>query len=197
MFQRRSQTCYFFPLQVICSFCLETFRVLYSSSKLNYARITCYIHVFWSSFLELYESFQSVDMGFFSWLREIIFYFNRIIFYYFLITGSPPSIPFLSSRTSNILKLDIPGSVLQVFYICCCCSVAKLCPTLWDPVICSTPSFPVLHCLSEFAQTHVHWVSDAIQPSHPLFSLSPPAFYLSQHQGNSLIFSTESALHIG
>ena len=48
---------------------------------------------------------------------------------------------------------------------------------------CSTPSFPVLCYLPEFAQTHVHWVGDAIQPSHPLLSLSPPAFNLSQHHG--------------
>ena len=65
---------------------------------------------------------------------------------------------------------------------CCCCSVAKLCLTLSDPMDCSTPGFPVLHYLPEFAQTHVHWVSDAIQPSHPLSSPSP-AFNLSQHQG--------------
>ena len=44
-------------------------------------------------------------------------------------------------------------------------SVAKSCPTLWDPMDCSTPGFPVLHCLLEFAQVHIHWVSDAIQPS--------------------------------
>ena len=48
---------------------------------------------------------------------------------------------------------------------------------------CSTPGFPVLHDLPEFAQTHVHWFSDAIQPSHPLSPPSPPAFNLSQHQG--------------
>ena len=45
---------------------------------------------------------------------------------------------------------------------CCCCSIAKSCPTLWDPMDCSTPGFPVFHYLSELAQTHVHWVSDAI-----------------------------------
>ena len=54
----------------------------------------------------------------------------------------------------------------------CCCSVAKSCPTLCDPVNCSMPGFPVLHYLPEFAQTHVHWVSDAIQPSHPLSHLN-------------------------
>ena len=49
-----------------------------------------------------------------------------------------------------------------------CCSVTQLCPTLWDPVDWSPPGFPVLHYLLEFAQIHVHWVSDAIRPSCPL-----------------------------
>ena len=62
-----------------------------------------------------------------------------------------------------------------------CCSVAKLCPTVCDPMNCSTPGFSVLHYLPEFAQTHVHWVGDAIQPFHPLSSHSPLAFNLSQH----------------
>ena len=62
-------------------------------------------------------------------------------------------------------------------------SVAQLCLTLCDPVDCSSPGLPVQHQLPEFTQTHVHWVSDAIQPSHPLSSPSPPAFNLSQHQG--------------
>ena len=62
-------------------------------------------------------------------------------------------------------------------------SVAQLCPTLCDPMNRSTPGHPVHHQLPEFTQTHVHRVSDAIQPSHPLLSPSPPAFNLSQHQG--------------
>ena len=62
-------------------------------------------------------------------------------------------------------------------------SVAQPCSTLCDPMDCNTPGLPVHHQLLEFTQTHVHWVSDAIQPSHPLSSLSPPAFNLSQHQG--------------
>ena len=61
-------------------------------------------------------------------------------------------------------------------------SVAQLCPTLCDPIDCSMPGFPVHHQLLELAQTHVHRVSDAIQPSHPLSSPFPPAFNLSQHQ---------------
>ena len=58
---------------------------------------------------------------------------------------------------------------------------------------CSTPGFPVHHQLPEPTQTHVYWVGDAIQPSHPLLSPSPPAFNHSQHQ---VAFSNESALHI-
>ena len=54
-------------------------------------------------------------------------------------------------------------------------SVAQSCPTLCDPMNCSTPGLPVHHQLPEFIQTHVHWVSDAIQPSHPLSSPYPPA----------------------
>ena len=57
---------------------------------------------------------------------------------------------------------------------------------------CSMPGFPVFHCLSEFAQTHVHWVSGAIQPSHPLSSPSLPAFNLSQHQD---LFQWASSSH--
>ena len=69
------------------------------------------------------------------------------------------------------------------FCFCCCCSVANSCPTFCDPMNCNTPGFPVLHCLPEFAQTHVHWVSDAIQLSHPLSPPSPLILNLFQHQG--------------
>ena len=55
-----------------------------------------------------------------------------------------------------------------------CCSVAKSCPTLCDLINCNMPSFPVPHCLPYFAQVHVHWISDNIQPSNPLPSPSPP-----------------------
>ena len=62
-------------------------------------------------------------------------------------------------------------------------SVAQSCLTLWNPMDCSMPDFPVHHQLPELIQTHVHWVSGAIQPSYPLSPPSPPAFNLSQHQG--------------
>ena len=71
-------------------------------------------------------------------------------------------------------------------------SVAQSCPALCDPMDCSTPGLPVHHLPRELTQTHVHWVSDAIQPSYPLLSPSPPVFYLSQHQS----LSNESALSI-
>ena len=62
-------------------------------------------------------------------------------------------------------------------------SVAQSCPIICDPMNCSTPGCPI-HCqLQESTQTHVHWVGDAIQPSHALSSPSPPALNLSQHQG--------------
>ena len=61
-------------------------------------------------------------------------------------------------------------------------SVTQLCPTPCNPMDCSTPGLPVHHQLLELAQTHVHRVSDAIQPSHPLLSPSPPTFNLSNHQ---------------
>ena len=73
------------------------------------------------------------------------------------------------------------------------CSVQFNCSVMsdWDSMDCSTPGFTVHHQLLELTQTHVHQISDAIQPSHPLSSPCPPAFNLSQHR----VFSNESVLH--
>ena len=71
-------------------------------------------------------------------------------------------------------------------------SVAQLCPTLCDPMNCSTPGLPVHHQLPEFTQTHVHRIGDAIQPSHPLSSPFPPAPNPSQHQS---LFQSVNSLH--
>ena len=71
-------------------------------------------------------------------------------------------------------------------------SVVQSCPTFCDPMNHSKPGLPVHHQLLEFTQTHVHQVGDAIQPSHPLSSPSPPAPNPSQHQ----VFSNESTLHM-
>ena len=86
----------------------------------------------------------------------------------------------LSVFSLNIISFRRPS---WSYTDCCYCLVAKLCLTLCNPMVCSMPGFPVLYYLLEFAQIHVHWVSDAIQPSHLLLSPSPPAFNLSQHQG--------------
>ena len=66
---------------------------------------------------------------------------------------------------------------------CCCCSVTLLCLTLCNPMDCSAPGLPVPHHFPEFAQVHVHFIGDAIQPSHSLTPSSPSAINLSQHQG--------------
>ena len=71
-------------------------------------------------------------------------------------------------------------------------SVAQSCPTLCDPMNWITPGLPVHHQLPESTQTHVHWVGDAIHPSHPLSSPSPPNLNLSQHQG---LFKWVSSSH--
>ena len=89
------------------------------------------------------------------------------------------------------LKLIFIG----VWLLCCCCcfcSVAKSCPTLCDLMNCSTLGFPVFHYLPEFAQTHVHWVINAIQPSHPLLHL----LLLLSIFPRIRVFSNESALCI-
>ena len=65
----------------------------------------------------------------------------------------------------------------------CCCLVTKSCPAVFDPMSHNMPGFPVLHYLLEFAQTRVHWLGDAIQPSHPLSPPSPSALSRPQHQG--------------
>ena len=88
------------------------------------------------------------------------------------------TLPYLIQVKLNIFQqYDMNNSYIQFS------SVTQSCSTLCDPMDCSTPGFPVHHHLPELAQTHVHRVSDAIQPSHPLSSPSLPAFNLSQHQG--------------
>ena len=91
-------------------------------------------------------------------------------------------------------------NLLEVFklkmdfsYICSSVSsVTQSCLTLWGPMHCSTTDLHVYHQLPEFTQTHVHWVGDAIQPSHLVSSPSPPTFNLSQHQG---LFKWVSSSH--
>ena len=96
-----------------------------------------------------------------------------------------PAVPLLGIHLEKtLIQKDARTSVFitALFTIANTCS-AHLCPTLCDPMDCCMPGFPVHYQLLELAQTHVNWVSDAIQPSHPLFFPFPPAFNHSQHQG--------------
>ena len=94
-------------------------------------------------------------------------------------TLEPSKINSVSIASSSICH-EVMGPDAMIFQFS---SVAQLCLTLWDPMNHSTPGFPVHHQLLEFTQIHAHWVGDAIQPSHPLSSPSPPAPNPSQHQG--------------
>ena len=133
----------------------------------------------------------------------------------------PPSLSFLilslvvskvmssswSFCLTNPTKNKMPGDYLaqlqirkrlrktNLKYVCTVqfSSVAQSCPTLCVPMNRSTPGLPVHHQLPESTQTQVHWVGDAIQPSHPLSSPSPPALNLSQHQG---LFKWVSSSHV-
>ena len=111
----------------------------------------------------------------------------------------------LCSHHTHRLLCDVMNVLINltvaIFLQCICTvtfgsvqfsSVAQSRPTLCDPMNRSTPGLPVYHQFPESTQTHVHWVSDAIQPSPPLSSPSPPAFNLSQHQG---LFKWVSSLH--
>ena len=84
----------------------------------------------------------------------------------------------MENEISNLKTLIFLQTVNHQFS-----SIAQSCPTLCNPMNCSMPGLPVHHQLPEFTQTHVHRVGDAIQPSHPLSSPSPPAPNPSQHQG--------------
>ena len=100
-----------------------------------------------------------------------------------------------SYRLAKVLELQLQHQSFQwIFRIdfVSFSSVAQLCSTLCDPISHSTPRLPVHHQLLESTQTHVHWVSDAIQPSYPLSSPSPPALNLSQYQA---LFKLVSSLH--
>ena len=106
------------------------------------------------------------------------------------VSGFSCMLVIFSAQTSELPQID-----LRVFYIDCIIHISVLfletgdsfssvqsCLTLCDPMDCSTPGLPVHHQLAEHTQTHAHRVGDAILPSHPLSSLSPPAFKLCQHQ---------------
>ena len=110
------------------------------------------------------------------------------------IAEDPPALPSPTSSpppVSNSSWLHLmPAPVCRLLYcaavlfrlLCGGCSVTMSCLTLCNPMDCSTPHFPLLHCLLELSETNVHWMGDAIQPSHLLSPPYPPALNLSQHQ---------------
>ena len=104
--------------------------------------------------------------------------------------------PWTSYRPTQELTVSVPFlfvvQCLPVILILGFSSVAQSCLTLCDPMNCSMPGLPVHHQLPEFTQTHIHWVGDAIQPSHPLFSPSPPA----PNSPSIRVFSNESTLRM-
>ena len=97
----------------------------------------------------------------------------------FLVAQTVKSLPAMQETQVWSLSGEDPLEKRMAQFSSVVQSYLKLC----DPMHCSTSAFPVHHHLSELTQTHAHWVSDAIQPSHPLSSPSPPAFNVSQHQG--------------
>ena len=88
-----------------------------------------------------------------------------------------------SCIADGFLTTEPPGKPKERYAAAAAGKSLQLCPTLSDPMECSTPGLPIHHQLPELTQTHAHWVSDAIQPSHPLLFPSLPSFNLSQHQG--------------
>ena len=120
----------------------------------------------------------------------LVFLFPEVILLYYYSTFCPQS-PFWPEG----LDTDRSGLGFQQNNLLASVqfsSVAQSCPTLCNPMDCSTPGLPVHQQLPESTQTHVHWIMDAIQPSHPLLSPSPPAFSLSQRQG---LFQWVSSLY--
>ena len=137
--------------------CLEKCWFLFLINHLYYLlKFTCLFLTFF-----LNDSLNSVVLYKFQnfHTRDIIY--STIIFFTLPLYSLPTTFPLSSVQFS---------------------SVAQLRRNLCDPMDCSTPGLPVHHQLPEFTQTHVHYVGDAIQPSHPLLSPFPPAFNLSQHQ---------------
>ena len=125
--------------------------------------------------------------------------FIRVLIFFMRVLPSWPN-QFPKTLLPNIITLGIRSPYMnfggEEHSVYCVSvqfsSVTQSCPTFCNPMDCSTPGFPVHHQLLEVTQTYVHWVSDAIQPSHPLLSPFPPAFNFSQHQG---FFQWVSSLH--
>ena len=142
----------------------DTGRIVDSGTSCNWLESCLYC------LLDLGNSFWAMCVDWMKWHTGLLHTLQFLLLWFVMF-----------SKTADLLLLH-----------CYCCSVAKSCLTLWPHGLqhCKKPGFPVRHCLPDFAQTHVHCVSDAIQPSRPLLPPSPLAFKLCR------IFSSESALCI-
>ena len=139
-----------------------------------------------SSYMTIIFKEKTINWNFPSCLDSSCVYFKQVLnedesstvqfILWFIVQLPFPTRGFLGELLEDLISYLILTSVQFS-------SVAQSCLTLCDPMDYSTEGFPVHHQILEFAQTHVHRVGDAIQPSNPLSSPSPPAFNLSQHQG--------------
>ena len=120
------------------------------------------IHEYWKNHV-----FDCLDLW---WQSDVSAFLKKLIYFLSNSNSFTEFCCFLSSLIMNQSSVQFS-------------SVAQSCPTLCDPMDCSMPGFPVHNQHPEYTQSHVHWVGDAIQPSHPLSTPSPPALNLSQHQG--------------
>ena len=142
------------------------------------------IEIFLFTFLVLTDWFVFISKSLFA----LLIYHDYFSFYLPLFFAFPWNDGFISFLPLS-LWFGIHIYFLKFLLIYQFSSVTQSCPTLSDP---RGPGFPVHHQLLDLAQTHAHWVGDAIQPSYPLSSPSPPDFNFSQHQG---LFQWVSSLH--
>ena len=118
------------------------------------------------------------EIGF---LKGVLFYLGNGEFCFLLSVLNSQKPVRISKPLSERISKSLTWRCQFKDHQCVCCSVAKPCLTLRNLMSWSSLGFPVLHCLPGFIQTHVHWISDAIQLSHLLWPPSPPALSLSQH----------------
>ena len=158
-------------LYLVYTFTNSPFVVRKSQFWLPVGTVSFYLFIFYFIFIYLFLLFLLYN------IVLVLSYFNMY----------PPQVYTCSLDLPFVIIIIHNGLPQRILPFCLTvklyCSIDQLCPTVCDPTDCSMSGFPVLCQLPELAQTHVHWVIDAIQPSCPLSSLFPPAINLSHHQG--------------
>ena len=132
-----------------------------------------------------------LPLWYFSYIFCCVIFYYFFIWWFFIWFSIETLLPFKIRKTGFLMPACTPFPEVLVGSRNHC-SVRSVMSDSLRPMDCSTPGLPVHHQFPEFTQTYVHWVGDAIQPSHPLSSSSPPTFNLSQHQG---FFKWVSSLH--